>query len=332
MFAMKISDLMLDMATGDASPQDAFIQEAMGKINVSSAIFDAACLISELPSEDIPSTILEAANAQKLPVTKEGSVGVANEAVCRELDAFFDLMIATAKKTKEAANKSLAVLRTVAKSLGVKRSDDYLNGFVKPLQTAFNNAYPKGMSLKDGDGFIKAKYAARMAENYCKGAINILAGYGISIDDVLNDNVVSLVVRSNTKARKDVADLRDVEANLSTGGKLLAFDKTVRKDMHYTDTVKSNDINTFAIAVYIIIAVSDAIIKQGSKKKAACGNMRKIVGNCAAATKRVARSCESISDGVKDWSQNLNSLSTCITKTFVDSIYGLSSVIVEKSK
>ena len=44
---MKVSDLMLDLATGDSSVHDAFIQEAAGKVAVSNAIFQAAYKISE---------------------------------------------------------------------------------------------------------------------------------------------------------------------------------------------------------------------------------------------------------------------------------------------
>ena len=83
---MKVSDLILDMATGDASAEDVHIQEALGRINVSSSIFEAAYNISELPSEDI-SFVQEAADKQGLPTDKEGSVGVSVEAVNQELEA-----------------------------------------------------------------------------------------------------------------------------------------------------------------------------------------------------------------------------------------------------
>ena len=40
---VKVSDIMLDLATGDASVHDAYIQEAMGQVKVSAAIYNATC-------------------------------------------------------------------------------------------------------------------------------------------------------------------------------------------------------------------------------------------------------------------------------------------------
>ena len=50
---MKVSDLMLDMSTGNASIEDAYIQEAFHKIKVSSGIFQAAYDISELEEDEV---------------------------------------------------------------------------------------------------------------------------------------------------------------------------------------------------------------------------------------------------------------------------------------
>lgn len=330
---MKFSDLMLDIASGDSSINDVYIQEAMGKINVSSSIFDAAYLISELPGEDI-SFVQEAADANGLPTDKEGAVGVANEAVFRELDAFYDLTISTAKKVKETANKSLVGLRTVGKKLGVNGSSDYLNGFVKPLQDAFAKAYPKGIKLDDKSGFVKAKYATRMTETYCKGMANILGAYGVSLGDVFKDEIVEMVARipsgmmhvRDNNATSSKYDLKDLKSQLSTGGKQLAFDKQVSRNIHYTDTIKADNLSAFAIALYTLIAVSDAIIKAGKQKKKAIGEVKRVVANCTN-TKRVTSSCQDINDGVKEWSSNLNSLVTNITKVFYDSIYGLGGAL-----
>ena len=329
---MKVEDVLLDIATGDASAEDAFIADAVGKINVSSAIFEAAYEISELPSEDIP-YIQEAADQQKIPTDKEGSVGVANEAVCQELTAFFDQIVLSAKKIKDSTNKSLGVLRTIGKHLGVKASSDYLNGFVAPLQTAFKNANPKGLVIQSkGGAFIKSRYATRMAENYCKGMSNILAAYGIDMGTVLDNEVVKLIVRNNIKLRNDVKDLRDVESNLSTGGKQLSFDKTIGKDSHYTETIKSNDLNAFAISLYTIYVTADAVSKMSGKKKAALSTIRGYVNDTTAKANRVARSCESINDSVKESSDNLGSLTNNINKAFNDSIYHLSASFGGSSK
>lgn len=328
---MKVENVLLDIAAGDASVEDAFIADAIGKINVSSAIFEAAYEISELPSEDIP-YIQEAADEQKIPTDKEGSVGVANESVCQELGAFFDQITLSAKKIKESTNKSLGVLRAIGKKLGVNASSDYLNGFVVPLKTAFKNANPKGLEIQsEGGAFIKSRYASRMAENYCKGMSNILAAYGISMSDVMNNDTVKLIVRSNIKVRGDVKDLRDVESNLNVGGKQLSFDKVIGKDSHYTTTVKADDIGAFAVALYTVYATADAVSKMAGKKKSAMSSLRGFVDDTKKAG-RVSRSCESINDGVKEWSSNLKSLTDNINKAFNDSIYHLSASFGGKSK
>ena len=63
MKTMKFSDLMLDFETGDASFEDMYVQEAVGKINVASAIFDNEYRIAETPEGMNASYIQEAAEA-----------------------------------------------------------------------------------------------------------------------------------------------------------------------------------------------------------------------------------------------------------------------------
>lgn len=333
----KVSDLILDMATGDASAEDVHIQEALGRINVSSSIFEAAYNISELSSEDI-SFVQEAADKEGIPTDKEGSVGVANEAINRELESYYDLTIATAKKVKSVASKSMALFRNAGKKLGVNQSSDFLEES-KAIAAAFGEAYPKGMKLDGDSGFLKSKYAARMAENYCMGMVNTLNAYGIEINSVFEDKVVKIIADlSNWNKALDLASskkpelaLRDMRGKLIRGGKQLSFDKVLTRDQHYTDNVTGKDIQTFGIAVYTLIAVSDAVAKCASQKKSAIAAVRKTVADCTN-PRRVTRSCEDINDGVKEWSSNLNSLTANITKGFNDSIYGVTKSISKKNK
>ena len=329
----KVSDLILDMATGDASAEDVHIQEALGRINVSSSIFEAAYNISELSSEDI-SFVQEAADKEGIPTDKEGSVGVANEAINRELESYFDLVIATAKKVKGVASKSMALLRNAGKKLGVDQSSDFL-AESGAIAKAFGEAYPKGMKLDGDSGFLKSKYAARMAENYSTGMANTLNAYGISIASVFEDKVVSTIASpikaASTEGAKPELALRNMRSKLIIGGKQLSFDKVLTRDQHYTDNVTGKDIQTFGIAVYTLIAVSDAVAKCASQKKSAIAAARKTVADCTN-PRRVTRSCEDINDGVKEWSTNLNSLTANITKGFNDSIYGVTKSISKKNK
>lgn len=332
---LKVSDLILDMATGDASAEDVNIQQALGRINVSSSIFEAAYNISELPDEDI-SFVQEAADKEGIPTDKEGSVGVAVEAVNRELEAYFDLVIATAKKVKSSAVKSLALLRNAGKKLGVNQSSDFL-AEMSSLTQAFSQAYPKGMKLDGESGFLKSKYAARMAENYCTGMVNILGAYGLEISSVFEDNVVKQVTDlSNWKKALDLVksdkpelQLRNICGQLTRGGKQLSFDKVLSRNTHYTDNVTGKDLASFGVAVYTIIAVSDAVAKLASQKKSVIAKIRVIVSNCTN-SRRVTRSCEDINDGVKEWSSNLNSLTANISKGFNDSIYGMTKAVTKK--
>ena len=331
---LKVSDLILDMATGDASAEDVHIQEALGRINVSSSIFEAAYNISELPSEDI-SFVQEAADKAGLPTDKEGSVGVAVEAVNRELEAYLDLTIATAKKVKGVATKALALLRTAGKKFGVSQSSDFL-AEIGAIASATKEAYPKGIKLDGESGFLKSKYAARMAENYTLGMANILGAYGISIASVFEDKVVSTIAspgkQSTNEAEKPELALRNMRSKLILGGKQLSFDKVLSRNLHYTDTVNGKDVESFGIAVYTLIAVSDAVAKAASsQKKSAVSKVRQTVANCTS-SHRVTRSCEDINDGVKEWSTNLNSLTTNISKGFTDSIYGMTKAITKKNK
>ena len=70
--SMKLKDLMLDLATGDASSNDPYIAEAAGQVNVASAYFEAASMINELAENDDLQVVQEVAKAG-LPTNEEGS-------------------------------------------------------------------------------------------------------------------------------------------------------------------------------------------------------------------------------------------------------------------
>jgi hypothetical protein len=323
MFALKLTEVMVDMGTKDIQPEDIHIAECVGQINVSRAFFNSAYGISELDPDDCTqeefAMIQEAATGQGIPTDKDGAIKFSAEAINQELKAYLKLVENTAKKIKSYADKGIKVLFTLGKKLGVEKNADFKE-FVKPLCAAFDSKYPKGIELSKG-GFIKAKYSTRMAENYVKGMMNTLAAYGISIDEVVDNNVVSAIVRSNVKSRKDVSDLRDVESNLSTGGKQLSFDKTLTKETHYNSAVKTRDLNAYAMSLYVLLYVSDTIIKKISADgKNALTKIKGLTTECGE-NKKVGRSCESINDGIKEWTSNLTSITTNISKCIADSAY-----------
>lgn len=315
---------MVDMATKDIQPEDIHIAECVGQINVSRAFFNSAYGISELDPDECTqeefAMIQEAASANGIPTKdKAETVKFSAEAINQELKAYLKLVENTAKKTKSYADKGMKVLFGLGKKIGVEKTSDF-KAFAEAFTAAFDTKYPKGIELPKG-GFIKAKYSTRMAENYVKGMMNTLAAYGISIDEVVDNDVVSAIVRSNVKSRKDVSDLRDVESNLSTGGKQLSFDKTLTKETHYSSTVKTRDLNAYAMSLYVLLYVSDTIIKKISADgKNALTKIKSLTTACGE-NKRVGRSCEAINDGIQEWTSNLTTLTNNISKCATDSAY-----------
>ena len=330
---MTITELMLDIASGDASEDDVHVQECLGHINISAREFAAAYSISEYPG-DLPSIIVESASKANLPTNKGEAKEVANTAVIQGLSAFYNLMIATAKKVRAATERELRAYAALGKKYGINfDKHNFLTGFLNPLCAAVEK---DGLLGKlDDRSFIKGKYAARMVENYGKGMANLMSGYGLSIDNVFGDSVVGLIVRNNFSGKKTIKDLRDVESNMSTGGKQLNFDKTLDKKTHYQDYVKIVDFKMLAISIYALSKISEAIIVtlgNASTKKTAMDNIKKLFNEASDGNKRVVRSVESISDGTKEWSDNLNKLTTNMTGAFTDSSYELLKMLKKSTK
>ena len=330
---MTITELMLDMASGDASEDDVHVQECLGHINISAREFAAAYSISEYPG-DLPSIIVESASKANLPTNKDDAKEVANTAVIQGLSAFYNLMIATAKKVRAATERELRAYIALGKKYGINfDKHNFLTGFLNPLCSAVEK---DGLLGKLNDrSFIKGKYAARMVENYGKGMANLMSGYGLSIDNVFGDSVVGMIVRNNYSGKKTIKDLRDVESNMSTGGKQLNFDKTLDKKTHYQDYVKIVDFKMLAISIFALSKISEAIIVtlgNASTKKTALANITKLVNDASNGNKRVVRSAESISDGTKEWSENLNKLTTNMTGAFTDSSYELLKLLKKSTK
>lgn len=330
---MTTTELMLDIASGDASTDDAMMQECLGHINISAREFAAAYSISEYP-DDLPSIIVEAAENAKLPTNKDEAKEVANAAVIQGLSAFYNLMIATAKKVRASTERELRAYVALGKKYGISfDKHNFLTGFLNPLCSAVEN---DGLLGKlDDRSFIKGKYAARMVENYGKGMANLMSGYGLSIDNVFGDSVVGLIVRNNFSGKKTIKDLRDVESNMSTGGKQLNFDKTLDKKTHYQDYVKIVDFKMLAISIFTLSQISEAIIAalgNAATKKSAMNNMKKLFDEASNGNRRVVRSVESISDGTKEWSENLSKLATNMTGAFTDSSYELLKMLKKSSK
>lgn len=310
----KYSELMLDVACGDASDIDAYIEEAKGKINVSNAIFALECSII---NDECDSMCIQEAAEAGLPTDKEGATGVSCEAVKQQLIAFYDLINNTAKKVQTACDKDMKLLIAFGKKNGIALGGNF--------EEFVNNLASKISGAKFSDKkFIKGKYAVKLAESYCKGMINLMAAYGLSVETT--DNIISGIVGKANKA-SEVSTVRCIESKITDGGKALATDKITSRGSHYTDSPKSKDFVQMAIALYTILNISKDVASTTSKsKKAAIANMHKCMDNDTLKAKRVTRSCEGINDDIKKWTSNLSSVVDSITTAFGDSVYAINEV------
>ena len=315
---MKFEDLMLDMATGDASMHDAYIQESVGKINVSAAIFDTARKISELPEGEFL-VVQEAAEAG-LPTDQAGATCVACEAVKQSTTALYDLVSNTAKKLKAASEKDMKALIAIGKTLGVPTDGDFKGSFVPALIKAILGSEKK-LSLPD-KRFLKGKYAEAIAECYGSCMANFLSAFGISMSF------------GDYRSRKEVRTFKDVKKNVCAGAKQANFDKTVNKDQHYTDSVSASDIEALAEAIYDVMNVSKAVVDAtaGGAKKNALTMVNTLCDKEDCNGHFVTRALEGIVEGVKEASANLTAITDNTTKAFTDSVYALSSKMTGNNK
>lgn len=319
---MKFSDLMLDMATGDASPHDVYIQEAVGKINVSTAIFDAAYKISELPENGRYAIIQEAADAG-LPTDQQGACTLACESVKQSMTAFYDLLVSTAKKIKQSTEKDMKALSAIGKKYGVSSGTEF-KSFVAQLAKAIAADNGKKLTLPD-KRFLKGKYSDDIAESYGRGMTNFLSAYGISVNDTILANEFKPF-----KTKREINSFKDVKKNFEYGGKLINFDKTVNKEKHYTNSVSTSDITSLGEALFTIYHVSKAVIDGAGSpaaKKSSMSLINSFCNNEDCEKRKVSKTLEQINEGVKEWTSSVTAITDNITKAFTDSIYSLSSAV-----
>lgn len=329
---MKVSDLMLDLHTGTASMEDAYIQEAFHKIKVSSGIFEAAYNISELEEDEIQ-YVQEAAAANGLPTDKKGAIGAAGAAVKEELSSYYDLMVSTAKKLKTVLDKDLKALTAVGKRYGVSLDmQDFVGGFVQPLcKEMFREERKFELSSKR---FIKGKYAAKLAEDYGKGVSKSLYAFDLSIDTVFGEEAIGLLIRRvNLDKKNKVSDMRDVASLLSDGGKLLKSLDKVTADAHYEQRIKEKDVASLCYSIYAVYKIADAIINEANEtraKKLAMHKLDQLCNEASGNNARIARSFDTVNEGIKEWSQNLMDVEQNIEKAYTDSCYLLLEVSKKK--
>ena len=317
--ATKLSDLMLDMETGDACMEDVYIASAKGKINVSHAIFESAYKNYELPDDGQFVCYVESAQ-EGIPTDSAKAAGTACAAVGHELGAFLDATVEVAKKVKSAAEKDLKTLIAVGKKVGVTMSDNFEGGFAEPLGKAIVSGRRMDLSAKK---FMKSRHSCRIAKCYAKGMVNILAAYGISISGDLNATVKDFTGCGDV--RGSVNSLKDVESKLSDGGRALNTHGS-DGERGTTDSIKAGDITDMAMAVYTCANVADAVIKAcgGSAKKNAIAMVNSF---CNDGSGKISRTVEAINGDIQKYMANLEAIGKAISTGFTDGVYALMETI-----
>lgn len=308
----KYTELMLDVACGDASEEDAYIEQAIGKINVASAIFAVESKIAELPDDGSFMCVQEAADAG-IPSNKEEATGASCEAVKRQVVAFYDLVLNTAKKLKGAAEKDMKLLIAFGKKNGVTAGDNF-ESFMEQLASKIG-----GATFSDAK-FLKGKYAVKVARSYARGMRYFMNAYGLSY----TGNDADLADAGFTGARDATGSIRAIENALEDGGKSMAMEKITSKDSHYTASPKTKDFVQFGYALYVILNVSKIVADTlGSNKKAAVAAVGKTFADDTSNSRKITRSCESINDDIKKWTANLTAVTSSITTAFGDTVYAI---------
>jgi len=299
---MKFTDLMLDYATGDSCPQDAYIQEAMGQINVAGAIYNASVNIMDLDKNDI-SYIQEAATEAGLPTDRREALGVAQEAFSRSSNGFLNLMEMATSKVATAADKSWKAICGAAKITGVPDGlkendfDEFAEVTAKKIaQRAKNDRTPLSRGFKDGtslrtnaglymrsiqdmlpafglktnmSGSFVAEYAVTSESDYSEGDLN---KFVISMEYATAALADQTVMESANPCVADIADY------IRTAYTLKTFCESVTNALESDSTKKSAG------------AYAAQYVGNGSLSQAAMEQMKRSARRFAATTDVLAKS------------------------------------------
>lgn len=176
---MKFSELMLDYATGDSCPQDAYIQEAKGQIDVSRAIYNASVNIMDLDRSEIR-YIQEAADEAGLPTDRREALDVAQEAFSRSSNGFLNLMEMATSKVANAADKSWKAVCGAAKIVGTPdglREQNFEEFATETAKRIVNKANKDGTPISRG--FKDGTSLRTNAGLYMRSIQDMLPAFGL---------------------------------------------------------------------------------------------------------------------------------------------------------
>ena len=291
---------MLDLATGDASTHDAYIQEAMGQVKVSAAIYDAAEHIATAKDGEIDSVVQEAVTAAGLPVDKEGALELVYESVEHELCGLARQFYTEMAKIDERASKPTspyAAMNAMAKTLGCEMTLDGSLEYAMEYAKAVSEG-KKETKLKSGTRHLKGKAAEKQTGNLIQGACILANALGIDTKSFLESKSIKAVVPAGLSADCGKDEDGKTKCSLSfCASAIKSADKYIKKA-----TFKESDFTTSPTPDDIakVHACDTAVSKLASFVKSKLGGedgakiearIKKACGNC---------NKKKISDAAKD--------------------------------
>lgn len=272
---MKVSDIKLDLATGDASIDDAYIMESVGKVKVSSAIFDAADKLYDLPNMNLTreelQTIQEAALAQNLPLTQEGNVQVAHRAFLEAALGTGNAIKSSARKTyNQIAKKSDMLVTAVAKWVDAPQSNVVLEYATNISKSVIAANRGRDIELED-EKIMDVESVKCITEAYIQGAASTLKSYGLSTSSIFDlDSVQALGIDDNSGSTPKTPEA--ISRKLDASIKLMTT-----PEPNYTKKISAKDIGTYVLATDAIKNTAKALASASSVIDEGAENMGGIV-------------------------------------------------------
>ncbi len=328
---VKVSDVMLDLATGDASQYDAFVQEAVGQVRVSAAYFNAGMDIASLSDSDRSEIVQESAFVDSgLPSDRDGAIELVYESVQRELVGTCRHLYMEAAKIAETADKAttpLGAVNALAKKCGVKTTLNGTKEYAEELAKAV--VANKDIDLKNGSKFLSAKAAKKHTKNLAQAMCLISRAYCISCESVCDDPTVKAVAGDLLcgKCDKDEWTLAAMVSNIKAAGKFLNGAEITESD--YTTKITKNDLATTIACNFALAKVAKFIKSKfgedGGKAEALANkainkcNKKSVSGDAADANEKTAAG----KNEIVEINENLCKLTKELIAGFNNSIYSL---------
>lgn len=183
--SMKFSDILQDLATGDASAHDVYAEQASGKIDVLEACFNAANAFANADSSEINDEVIEAFQEQGI-IPETGSMKekkiyaleYAAAARATSLPTLLDAATAVSKAIASSANKNKKAFGVIARKLNVEFKDDG-SSYMQVAKGILNGE--KSLTSED-TWFPKPQYLTNLLNAYAQiiCAISCVAGSDVS--------------------------------------------------------------------------------------------------------------------------------------------------------